>query len=110
MNVSDEFEIILVAIAAWRTFNLIAFDKVLNQPRQWLVKLGWDWKEGDEIPEQYKLDWAYFLTCPYCAGFWISFVWWVAWLIAPHPVAIFAVLFFFATTVVALAKPLTPED
>jgi hypothetical protein len=33
------------------------------------------------VPEGYRAKWGVFLTCPWCAGFWISVAWWVAWLI-----------------------------
>jgi hypothetical protein len=80
MNVPDWFSLIILALAAWRSFQLLAFDDILNRPRRWLLKLDPNWEEeGDEVGDEYRLKWALFITCPYCAGFWISLVWFAAW-------------------------------
>lgn len=74
------YEALILAIAAWRTFQLLAEDDILDVPRRKLLRLG-DWQEeGDAVPDDYRTNWGAFLTCPYCAGFWISLVWFLAWL------------------------------
>ena len=65
---------LLLSLAAWRFFRLIAEDTILDKPRRRLLRLG-DWTEEDgedNLPDEYKDEWATFITCPYCAGFWIS--------------------------------------
>lgn len=78
MNTPSVYHFILLGLAAWSTFHLLAHDDILDRPRRKILNLGPDWeKDGDPVPDNYRLKWALFLTCPYCAGFWI----WVAWLV-----------------------------
>ena len=66
--------ILLLSLASWRVFRLLAEDTILDKPRRKLLRLG-DWQEEDgtdNLPEDYRFEWGIFLTCPYCAGFWIS--------------------------------------
>ena len=70
---------VVLGLAAWSTFHLLAHDDILDRPRRWLLRLGSEWeKDGDPVPDNYRLKWGQFLSCPYCAGFWI----WIAWLVA----------------------------
>jgi hypothetical protein len=70
--------ILLLGAAAWSTFQLFAFDTILDRPRRKILRMG-DWQqEGDEVSDDYRLEWGIWLTCPYCAGFWI----WMGWLAA----------------------------
>jgi hypothetical protein len=65
---------ILLSLASWRVFRLLAEDTILDKPRRYILRLG-DWQEEDgeqNLPEEYRDEWGIFLTCPYCAGFWIS--------------------------------------
>lgn len=63
----------LLGLAAWRVFRLIAEDTILDKPRRKLLRLSEDWQEeGDDPGEDYRFEWNLFITCPYCAGFWIS--------------------------------------
>ena len=79
--VPDWYALILLALAAWRTFQLIALDDILDRPRRYVTRLGREWeKEGDRLPLGYRFRLGEFITCPYCAGFWISLVWWGLWL------------------------------
>lgn len=79
MRAPDWWEFALLAVAAWRVFQLVAFDDILNRPRRKLLRLARDWEEGDDVPEEYRLKWARFITCPFCAGAWIATAWWIAW-------------------------------
>ena len=40
MDVPDWWEAIILAIASWRVFQLIAYDDIFDQPRRYLTKLG----------------------------------------------------------------------
>ncbi len=74
MNLIEPWAFVIIALAAWRVFHLIAKDKILNRPRRWLLRgplETWE-KEGDDPGDDYRLEWGLFLTCAYCAGFWIS--------------------------------------
>lgn len=79
MNTPSWYELLLLGIAAWSVFQLLAHDDLLDRPRRYVLRLGRDWQEdGDPVPDEYREKWALFLTCPFCAGFWI----WLAWLAA----------------------------
>jgi Protein of unknown function (DUF1360) len=94
VTIPDWYSLLLVAFAAWRSFQLLAFDDILNRPRRWLLKLDPEWeKEGDEVGDEYRLKWALFITCPYCAGFWISILWYAAWQVSDFWTEFVAVIF-----------------
>ena len=111
MKVPDWYALLLVGIAAWRTFQLLAHDDITERPRRWALRMGKEWqKQGDPVPDDYRLKWALFLTCPYCAGFWIGVVWWIAWQITPFWTEVFAVPFVLNAIVVAGSKTLSKEE
>ena len=81
MKIPDWWEALLIALASYRMWRLLAEDDIFDRPRRWLLRLGSDWqKEGDPVPAGYRTKMAEWLTCPWCAGLWISFIWWGMWL------------------------------
>lgn len=76
MTIPSWYEAILLGLAAWRTWRLLAEDDILDRPRRYVTRLGSKWKEGDTPPKAYRYKLAEFLTCPYCAGWWVALVWW----------------------------------
>jgi hypothetical protein len=62
---------LLLALAAWRTFRLLAEDTILDRPREYLLR---HTKGKGEL----------FIVCPFCLGFWVSVGWWLAWVAWPH--------------------------
>ena len=96
MSVPDWWEAVLLALAAWRVFQLIAEDEILNGPRRYVTG---------------KLDekWELFIECPYCAGFWIALAWWAAWQVWPHGALVVAVPFALSAGVIAAAKILSSD-
>jgi len=91
----------LLALAAFRIWKLIADDRILDRPRDWV--LGHiDVKRGGTY-------WSDFLTCPWCAGFWIVLAWTVAWwieadtLVVAVPFAISAVVGLLGTAYYAVS-------
>lgn len=108
MNIPNWYELLLLGAAAWRIFQLISDDDILDRPRRYLLRLGNEWeKEGDPVPSNYRVSTGIFITCPYCAGFWIALAWWGAWQIWPHATLVIAVPFVISAGVVALAKVLS---
>lgn len=54
----------LLALAAFRIWKLVADDRILDRPRDWLL---------GKMTTPHRQDyWGDFLVCPWCAGFWIS--------------------------------------
>lgn len=110
MSIPDWYELLLLSVAAYRLWRLLALDDVLERPRHLLLRLGSAWeKEGDPVPDDYRSGWATFLTCPWCAGAWLAIGWWVAWEIWPHETLVVSVPFAISALVGALAQAL-PSD
>lgn len=110
MSVPNWYEIALLSVAAWRVFQLIAFDSILDQPRRYVTKLGKKWeKEGDVLPKEYREKWALFLQCPYCLGFWLGIAWWGAWQIWPHGTLVAATPWAISAGVIGFFKILSSE-
>lgn len=99
------YESILLSGAAWRVFQLLAFDDILDRPRLWLLRLGRDWRS----PKEYREKVADFLECPYCFGAWVAIVWWGAWYLWPHSTLVVAVPFVLSAGVVGAAKFLSTD-
>jgi len=76
--IPEPWEFALLALAAFRVWKLVGDDAVLDRPR-------------DALLERLSDTWDYFITCPWCAGFWITLVWWAAWLAFPYEAVVVAV-------------------
>ena len=110
MSIPDWWEAVLLALAAWRVFQLLAFDDILDRPRRYVTRLGSKWeKEGDTIPSEYRIRLASFLTCSYCLGFWIALSWWIAWQVYPHETLVAATPFMLSAALVGAHKILAAE-
>lgn len=72
-------DIVIVGLAAARGYQLLAHDSILDTPRQWVA---------DNYPR--VDDW---LTCAWCAGFWIALAATVLWYAEPlHWIVLFAAI------------------
>lgn len=111
MTIPDWWAFFLVGAASWRTFQLVAFDTIADGLRRRALRLGAEWeKDGDPVPDGYRIRSAIFLTCMYCAGFWIAASWWVAFEISPFWAQIAATPFALSAAVVALGKVLSQDE
>lgn len=117
--IPEWYEFVLLSLIAWRVFQLIGHDDILDVPRRKLLRLGSDWeKEGDPVPENYRVKWGLFITCPYCAGFWIAGLIYIAWMgtIGTWPDSVSDVLvaigvwFALSAGVIAASKVLSEEE
>lgn len=97
MSVPDWWEATLLALAAWRTFQLLAADDILYTPRRYVT---------DRISEY----WEDFLTCPYCVGFWAAVGWAVAWWLWGDSTLVVATPFALSAGVIAAAKVLSSDS
>ena len=117
MSVPNWYELALLALASWRVWHLLAHDSILNWPRRKVLRLAMDWDKdakagqpGSDPGDDYRLEWALFLTCPYCAGFWIGVLWWISFQVTEHWTLVFATPWAISAGVVAAHKLLTQED
>ncbi len=111
MSVPNWYEVLLLAVAAWRVFQLIAHDDILDRPRRWALRLGRDWqKDGDDVPEGFRAKWALFLECPYCAGFHLSLGIYLFWIWFPTETLVLSMPFVLNAGVIGLSKILGNEE
>lgn len=111
MTVPNWYELLLLSLAAWRVWHLLAQDTILNRPRRYMLRLDPEWTTvGDYEGDGYRLEWAKFLTCPYCAGFWIGALWWMAFECDQHWALVVATPFAISAGVVAAHKLLTQDE
>lgn len=110
MNVPDWYELVLLALAAWRVFQLLAYDDITEGLRRRIMRVPKDWDGKSPITNKsYRETLALFLQCPYCAGFWIAVVWWVAWLIFPTETVFVAVPWALSAGVIGASKLLSMD-
>lgn len=83
MRVPEPYELLLLAGAAARVTTLITEDAVLDTPRDRVTE--WAVKRDHE-----KL--TYFITCPWCVGWWVSLAAWASWQAWPGATLILAAL------------------
>lgn len=96
MSVPDWWEALLLGVAAWRTFQLIGEDDILDTPRRYVT---------DRLSEY----WQDFLTCPFCAGWWIALAWWGAWQLWGDSTLIAATPFVLSAVVVGVHRLLSSD-
>jgi hypothetical protein len=105
--IPDPWEFLLLALAAYRTWRLLAEDTLLDRPREWL--LGGPPPTGGATPlPGYRVELAYWLTCPFCAGFWWSAAWWGAWLLLDEWALLAATPWAISAVVALVASRLDP--
>lgn len=97
MNIPNWYELALLALAAWRVFQLLSDDEILERPRKWAL---------DRLSDY----WDTFLVCPYCAGFWIGVLWWLAWLVWPYETLVVAVPWAISAGVIGASKILSSDE
>ncbi len=80
MNVPDWYALVLLGLAAYRTWRLLAEDDITDKARRYVTRLGPKWQqEGDPIPDGYRFKAMQFINCPWCLGFWAAAAWWGLW-------------------------------
>lgn len=108
--VPDWWSFLLLSLASFRVYRLIAEDTILDPIRSWVLRLPRDWEEGKPIPPGYREWLASFLTCPWCAGSWIAFFWWLAWQTWPRGTIITATPWAIFATVALVARNLDRDE
>lgn len=74
------YQFVLLALISYRVWRLVAEDEILEPPRRWLVRLPQTWDTDDPVPKAYRDKLANFITCPWCAGAWISLIIYILWM------------------------------
>ena len=109
-DIPNWYELLLLALAAWRVFHLIAHDDILDRPRRYITRLSPSWKrEGDSTGEQYREKLGNFITCPYCSGFYLAVAWWAAWVFFPTETLFVAVPFAINAGLIGAQRVLSSE-
>jgi hypothetical protein len=72
----EPWEFALLALAAFRVWKFLADDDILEPLRDRVLAL------YESNPQRAGAI-AGFLACPWCLGFWVAVIWWVAWLALP---------------------------
>lgn len=83
---------VVVALAAFRLTRLVAVDEVTHRPRQWL--------SGKSTTA------GYWITCPWCVGFWICAALLGAVLLWPTPTAYACLVLSWSSVVGVLSERL----
>lgn len=110
MNIPNWYEVALLAFAAWRVFQLLAFDSITEGLRRYVTNAPADWDGTSPITKKsYRDTLALFIQCPYCAGFWIALAWWVAWLVCPYETVLVAVPLAISAGVIGADKLLSSD-
>lgn len=74
--IPEWFQYILLVLAAYRAWRLIAVDDITDRPRRYITRLA---KDG-QMTKEYREELALFLNCPWCAGAWVSLIAYIAYL------------------------------
>jgi hypothetical protein len=114
------WEFVLLGLAAFRVYRLIARDTVtepireaISYPDAAAVSLD-DSADRIEVvgegfpslPKSWRVYLSTLLRCPWCMGFYVSVAWWIFWLVAPHAALWLATPWAIAAVVALLAKNL----
>ena len=109
MSIPSWYPLVLLALAAFRTWRLLALDVVLDRPRRYVTRTPQNWREGQPTPAGVHFGLAEFIECPWCLGFWVTLAWWGAWEAWPHTTEIVAAPFALTAIVGAVAHGLSGE-
>jgi hypothetical protein len=91
VSVPEPWEAIILALATYRVYRLLAEDTILDRPRAWLIK---------RMPAKFTVG----LTCPWCAPPYILAGWFGLWQWEPRWTLVFASFAAILTAVGMMAK------
>lgn len=99
----DWYTFVLLSLASYRVWRLIASDDATYRLRAWLVR----WDENVGVPRRpYVAEWLY---CPWCSGAWWTLGWFAAWWLW-HDVTVIAAVFAASAVVGLIRSRLDPEE
>jgi hypothetical protein len=88
VTIPNWYGLVLLGLAAYRTWKLLAEDTILDKPRAWFVYGFRKWRGNGSAGYVSE-----FIACPWCLGFWTALAWWGAWQLWPHGTAVAAIPF-----------------
>ena len=89
----------LLALAAFRSWVLLARDDITKNLRQWMFL-----RTGGVVNAARSAFWWEFVQCPWCFGFWIAIAWYIAWLIWATGALVLAVPFALSAVVALIEE------
>lgn len=101
MQTPNWFGLVLLSLASFRIWRLIAVDTVTEQIRYRITRTD-EYLKGNPAEYREKLD--EFISCPWCFGFWIVLAWWGLWQVWDQAVYVMSVPLALSTLVGFLAK------
>ncbi len=113
-NVPGGWAFLLLAMAAFRVTRLIGWDEITEPLRQRVLTKRTGGVMDSVRPRKVKFlrERSAWLTkmmqCPWCLGWWVSLVWWGAWIVWPTGTLIAATPWALAALVGLGAKNLDP--
>jgi hypothetical protein len=110
VTVPGVWETVLLSLAAYRSWRLLAEDTVLDVPRRKLLRLGGWRQEGDTVPAGYREWWGEMVGCAWCLGAWLSVGWWLVFQVSEHWALVAAVPFAVSATVGLIRTRLDPPE
>jgi hypothetical protein len=126
MTTSSWWQLVLLALAAFRITRLVGWDDLTITPRRWLTGLGdtdhealaehvddlaergidaWQTRPAPLISKQ-RFYLSRMIRCPWCFGWWCSLTIWIAWEAWPHAIFVAAAPFAISALVGLVAKNL----
>jgi hypothetical protein len=101
---------LLMALAVFRIWKLLAEDVILDRPRARLLRAGsWRPEHATPAPRYYRDRLATFLSCPWCVSFWVGLIVYLLWNWWPEEVLAVCTVFAISAVVGLLAHFSTVE-
>lgn len=124
MRTPDAWTFVLLALAAFRVYRLIARDTITEPIRAKLTYPDGEAVALDDEPCAFGLwlrgadgqrkSWRVYastlIRCPWCAGFYVSVAWWGAWALDPRLTAFLAAPWALSAAVALASKQLDPHE
>lgn len=101
MRVPDWWGFVLLGLASFRIWRILAVDTV-TEPVRDLVFRQAEYDAGNEAGYRFKLD--EFVSCPWCFGWWVVLTWWGVWQLWGHAIYVLSVPLAISTAVGYLAR------
>lgn len=106
-HVPDVYVLLLLALAAFRLWRLLAWDIITRPVRERLLHR----RDGGDVTDssRYRPHVDEFVHCPWCLGAWLGIAWWIAWLVWPRATVAAAVPFAISAVLALVASNLDEE-